>query len=109
MANQIKGEVALTADGKDYTLLLDFNALCELEAFVPGLMDGTAEIKSPTAVRAVFHAALSEYHSDLDVKAAGRIIHAVGIKRAGELIGEAMAASFGKSEGKEPARPQKAR
>lgn len=104
MANRVKGEVGFTADGQDYTLLLDFNALCELEEVVPGLMDGTAEIKSPSAVRAVFHAALSEHHAGLDVKAAGRIIHAVGIARAGELIGEAMAASF-KTEGKEPARP----
>ncbi|WEK56486.1 MAG: hypothetical protein P0Y52_07925 [Candidatus Brevundimonas phytovorans] len=109
MANQIKGEVGFQADGQDYTLLLDFNALCELEAVVPGLMDGTAEIKSPSAVRAVFHAALSEHHPAVDVKAAGRIIHDVGIARAGELIGEAMAASFGKSEGKDPARPPKAR
>lgn len=109
MANAIKGEVGVKADGQDYTLLLDFNALCELEDVVPGLMSGGAEIQSPRAVRAVFHAALGEHHPDLDEKAAGRIIQAVGIERAAELIGEAMAASFGKPEGKETARPRQAR
>lgn len=109
MANAIKGEVGFTADGQDYTLLLDFNALCELEDVVPGLMAGSAEIQSPRAVRAVFHAALREHHPDLDEKAAGRIIQAAGIERAAELIGEAMAASFGKPEGKGPARPPKGR
>lgn len=109
MANAIKGEVGFKAGEQDYTLLLDFNALCELETVVPGLMDGTAEIKSPSAVRAVFHAALFEHHPNVDVKAAGRIIQEVGVARAGELIGEAMAASFGKSEGGNPARPRKAR
>ncbi|WP_313472771.1 hypothetical protein [Brevundimonas sp.] len=106
MANRVKGEVGFTADGQDYTLLLDFNALCELENDVPGLMDGTAEIKSPSAVRAVFHAALTGHHPALNVKDAGRIIHAVGIGRAGELIREAMTASFGQEE-KDGARPRK--
>lgn len=106
MANAIKGEVAFSAEGEDYVLLLDFNALCDLEDVVPGLMNGSAELKSPSAVRAVFHAGLAAHHADLTVKDAGRIIQAVGLSEVAVLIGRAMEASFPKADGK-PVRPQK--
>lgn len=107
MANKIKGEVGFSADGQDYVLLLDFNALCELDDVVPGLMDGSAALGSPKAVRAVFHAALRAHHSDLTVTDAGRLIQEIGLPRAAELIGESCAASFGSPEGKEGADPRR--
>lgn len=106
MANKIKGEVGFKAAGQNYVLLLDFNALCELEDVVPGLMDGTANLASQRAVRAVFHAGLAEHHPELTDKDAGRLIHEIGLERAAELIGESCTASFGTPEGKDGADPQ---
>lgn len=108
MANQVRGEVEFEAEGERYTLLLDFNALCELEDTVPGLMDGSAEMAKPSAIRAVFHGALQAHHPEIDPKGAGRLIQAVGIAEAGDLIKRASEASFGKAEGKNVSRPQKA-
>lgn len=109
MANAIKGEVAFQAAGADYVLLLDFNALCDLEEDFPGLMDGTAEIKSPRAIRRVFHAGLAEHQPGIDERGAGSIIQAVGLEEAAVLIKKAFDASFPKAtEGEDGPRPQKA-
>ncbi len=94
MAAAIKGEVGFKAGESDYILLLDFNALCDLEDDFPGIMDGSFELKSPKAIRRVFRAGLAEHHPDLDDKAAGRVIQEVGIAKAGDLIGQAFKASF---------------
>lgn len=104
-ANRVKGEVQFEVEGESYVLLLDFNALCDLEDDLPGLMDGTAEIKSPKAIRRVFHAGLAEHHTGLDVRAAGAIVHALGLDRAAEVIKESFAASFPAPGGDKPARP----
>jgi hypothetical protein len=106
----IRGEVPFKVeDGPRagaYTLLLDFNALCDLEDVVPGLMDGNAELSRPTAIRSVFHAALKARHPDVDLKAAGEIIQSIGIAATADLVQAASEASFGSSEGKDSARPQ---
>jgi len=107
MAKTIKGEVEFEADGESYTLLLDFNALCDLEEQMPGLMDGGTEIKSPSAIRTVFHAGLAAYHSTLSLRDAGHIIHAIGLEAAGDLVKQSFAASF-PSGGDDKARPRKA-
>ena len=106
MANRIKGEVEFQATSGDYTLLLDFNALCDLEDDFPGLMDGTADIKSPKAIRRVFHAGLAEYHPDLSERDAGAIIQDLGLDRAATLIKESFEASFPAPKGG-AARPRK--
>lgn len=105
MANRLKGEVQFDADGVSYVMLLDFNALCDLEDDLPGLMDGTAEIKSPKAIRRVFHAGLAEHHPGLDVRAAGALVQAIGLERAAEIIKDSFAASFPAPEGDKPTRP----
>lgn len=103
-----KGTVPFLAGDERYLLLLDFNALCDLESELPGLMDGTAEIKSPSAIRAVFHAGLVAHHGDVDLRDAGKIIHEIGIEQAAELVKEAFEASFGKTDGGEgKSRPRK--
>lgn len=106
-ANRLKGEVQFEVEGHDlpYVLLLDFNALCDLEDDLPGLMDGTAEIKSPKAIRRVFHAGLAEHHPQLDVRSAGALVQAIGLERAAELIKDSFAASFPAPEAGKPARP----
>ena len=90
-----KGEVAFEVDGQPYKLVLDFNALCDLEDEMPGLMDGTVEIKSPKAIRAVFAAGLAKHHPGLSLIDAGNLIQGVGIEKAGGYVAEAFAASFG--------------
>lgn len=108
MANPLKGEVEFEAGGETYVLLLDFNALCELETEVPGLMDGTAEIKSPSAIRAVVHAGLAAHHPALSLRDAGNLINMIGLEAAGDLVSRSFAGSFPASGGEEPARPRKA-
>jgi hypothetical protein len=105
MANRVKGEVAFEVDGKDYVLLLDFNALCDLEDDFPGLMDGSAEMKSPKAIRRVFQAGLAARHPDLSEHDAGNLIHALGFEAAGDLIRRSFEAAFPKG-GEEAARPR---
>ncbi len=69
-------------------------------------MDGTAEIKSPKAIRTVFAAGLAKHHPGLSVIDAGEIIQSIGIAKAGEIVAEAFASSFG---GGEKTSPPKAR
>lgn len=109
MAGSIKGVVKFEAGGEDYRLLLDFNALCDLEADFPGIMDGSFDLKSPKAIRRVFHVGLAEHHGALSERDAGSIIQAIGLERAGEVIAEAFAASFPSATGgEESPRPRKA-
>lgn len=109
MTNRVKGEVAFEAEGQDYVLLLDFNALCDLEDDFPGLMDGSAELKSPKAIRRVFHAGLAARHPGVDLREAGSLIHALGLDVAGELVRQSFEAAFPTAKGGEGAsRPRKA-
>lgn len=109
MTNRVKGEVAFEAEGQEYVLLLDFNALCELEDEVPGLMNGTAEMASPKVIRAVFHAGLQARHSGLGLRDAGEIIQSIGLETAANLVRLAFEASFPATTGGEgQARPRKA-
>lgn len=108
MAGNVKGEVPFSADGEDYVLLLDFNALCDLEGELPGLMDGTAEIKSPKAIRAVFHAGLQARHPEIGLREAGEIIQAVGLEAAADLVRQSFEASFPTKGGEGKTRPPKA-
>lgn len=94
MANSVRGEVAFEAEGEDYTLVLDFNALCDLEEDFPGIMSGGVELSSPRAVRSVFRSALAKYHPDIDERGAGDLIQSVGIQKAAELVASAFKASF---------------
>lgn len=109
MARQIKGEVGFKVDGEPHTLLLDFNALCDLEDDFPGLMDGTAQLKSPKAIRRVFHAGLAAYHPEVSEREAGAIIHAIGVEEAGDLVRRSFQSAFPDAKGGEEVdRPQKA-
>lgn len=107
MAKAIKGEVPFQADGKDYTFLLDLNALCEAEAHVSGLMDGAADLSSVRSIRAVFWAGLIQHHPGLTLHDAGRVMQDLGLKEAAALVVDGMKASF-PAGGEEDASPQKA-
>lgn len=107
MANPVRGEVAFEVEGQGYVLLLDFNALCDLEGVVPGLMDGATVNMTPTAIRAVFHAGLQDRHAGLSLREAGGLIQALGVERAAELVKAAFEASFPKAGGEGAKRPRK--
>ncbi|MFC5370933.1 hypothetical protein ACFPIF_00100 [Brevundimonas faecalis] len=103
MANRIRGEVEVKALGETYTLLLDFNALCELEDEFPGLMTGEATISGFKSLRRIFHVGFSEHHGDLTERDVGGIIHDIGIEVAAQKMAEAMKASFPTAAAKTPA------
>lgn len=98
MANKVKGEVGFKVEDGDlageYVLLLDFNALCDLEDDFPGIMKGELALESPKAIRKVFAVGLSARHPDVNERKAGEIIQAVGLGRVAQLVGDAFKASF---------------
>lgn len=102
MGNRVRGETDIFITSGEltgqYVLLLDLNALCELEDDFPGIMDGTAKIEGVKSIRRIFHAGFKEHHPDLDELEVGRIIHAYGLKPAAAKLAEAMKASFGEAD-----------
>lgn len=79
MANGFKGEIALSCDGKSYTMVLDFNALCDFEAetgknaltALEGMERGTVEARD---MRALLWAGLRQHHPEITLQDAGRIL-----------------------------------
>lgn len=113
MANPHKGQVALSADGRVYTLSFSINALCELEdavgetvnAIAAQMSDGS-RVKLKT-IRTLVWAALRDHHPETSLEDAGDIIGAAGVPAAMEAIGEAFAKAFpeaeeGKAKGSRP-------
>lgn len=113
MANRLKGEIALpkvdvVGFEKGGTLLLDFNALCTLEGELQGHIEevGLAVLQSPRAMRKVMQAALEEHHGAVDERTAGKVIQALGMEKAGELIQQTFLLSFPEAaEGNADPRP----
>lgn len=102
MAN-IKGDVALG----DYTLRIDFNALCDAEEDFPGIMQGELDITSPSKIRAFLRHALAANHPDLTPREVGDIIQEVGLEATSTALAEAMSASFPSAEAGSSANPRK--
>lgn len=91
MANKIKGDVALTHEGRGYTLRLDMNALADFEGetglnAVEVLGGGKLSI---THMRALIHAGLQAHHPDTTLREAGEILQSNM-----SALGEAIAAAF---------------
>lgn len=102
MANKIKGETALSYDGAEYSLVLDFNALAEFEDAIgakamPILQDPSG--MSIKQMRALFWAGLKQRHPEITLEDAGRILSANFDK-----LGEALSASFPDAEEGKPKR-----
>lgn len=111
MANALKGEVSFAIEGNPFALVYDFNALCTIEQELEVDVASVGEkLNSPTMIRSIFRIGLEAKHGALSDIEAGRMIHALGVERAANLVGEAFAAAFpapGESaEGK--AKPKKA-
>ncbi len=110
MTQKIKGEVAITAESGplagDYTLVLDLNALCDLEDDFPEIMQGNIHFEGLKSVRKLFHKGLERYHPELSQEDAGSILHAIGLDVGSNKIAETMKVAF--PEAKEDANPRKA-
>lgn len=104
MANPVKGEVSFEVEAGVFTLVLDFNALCEIEKALGGALD----VSGPSAVRTVFHIGLKRRHKMTTLDQAGDLIGELGMLKAGELVNEAMAAAGLTGEGEASASPRKA-
>lgn len=98
----VKGDVRLG----DYTLRMDFNALCDAEVDFPGIMRGEVDMSSLRNIRTMIRHALAAHHPDLTDREVGVIIHDAGVEKAAQAVGEAMQASFPAQEAGETANPR---
>ena len=106
MANPVKGEVPFEVEGKAYKLVLDFNALCEVEDVLGA---GGMDLARPKAIRAIFWASMLRHQPDVTVQEAGDLIGALGLEEAGRIVAEAMNRSgLAGGDGEAAANPQKA-
>lgn len=106
MANPVKGEVPFEVEGKAYKLVLDFNALCEVEDVLGA---GGMDLARPKAIRAIFWASMLRYQPNVTVQEAGDLIGALGLEEAGRIVAEAMNCSgLAGGDGEAAANPQKA-
>lgn len=96
MANKLKGEVAFTAFDAPFTLVMDFNAICEIDADLGISIEelGTKLSGSVSTIRSVFRIGLGAKHGTMTDIEAGRIIGEIGPSRAAELLAEALKAAF---------------
>lgn len=93
-------------DGKfalgEYTLTFNVNTFCDLEDhFGAQDVNGVLEIiqgletkPSLKVIRSIFFVALKQAHPDISISDAGNIIGDVGIEKAAEALGEAVAQAF---------------
>lgn len=106
MANPVKGEVAFDVEGRAYKLVLDFNALCEVEEVLGA---GGMDLARPKAIRAIFWASMLRFQPDVTVQEAGDLIGLMGLEKAGTVVAEAMNRSgLAGGDGEAPANPPKA-
>ena len=89
MANPVKGEVAFKVWDEERILVLDFNALCELEgALTPG-----DDRNGPRATRATLWAAMQRHHPETTLYDVGEIIATLTLPKVRDLISAAYTAS----------------
>lgn len=99
MSNSVSGRVTFEVEGRAYALVLDVNALIELEG-VLGVKAGDITGKighdglSLTEVRALLWAGLQREHPDVSLPAAGALVQALTPKVAVLKAIEAVAAAF---------------
>lgn len=93
MANKTKGEVTISHEGKDYTLVFDFNAFADFEEET-GVDNALTLLEDPSALgarlsRALFWSGLKTHHPEITLEEAGRVM----TSSMGKL-GEALLAAF---------------
>lgn len=96
MANGLKGEVPFSACGSEWTLVMDFNAICSIDTELGIGIDtiGAKLSGSAPTIRSVFRIGLEAKHDKLTDIEAGRLIGDIGPAKAAQLIAEALQAAF---------------
>lgn len=118
MANRERGEVSLEVEGQPYVLVLDTNAMCELEdllstperpvSFVE-VIQKVVNGNSMRHLRALVWAALRRHHPTMTVKEAGDLIsRAGGVQAFGEQLNALVNSTQPDPGDVESARPRKA-
>lgn len=117
MANKERGEVTFKVESEEYTLRLDLNALCEVEAVMSTPSRTVtwqqalqmAERNSLSALRAILWAALQPHHPRISLEDTGRLIQRMGgIPGIAKTLQEAVQVSLPEPQAKGK-RPPKAR
>lgn len=97
MANRARGEISFRLGQDDYLVRLDINALCDVED-VTGkrISEIGRELLDPSAslLRALLWAGLRAGGHELSIGETGDLMRGLGLDRAGEVVGEAVAAAF---------------
>lgn len=93
-------------DGKfpigEHTLTFNVNTFCDLEDEfeaqdvneVLAIIQGLETKPSLKVIRSIFFVALRQEHPDISINDAGQLISDVGIEKAAEALGEAVAQAF---------------
>jgi len=108
MANRFRGEIEAVLDGRSYRLVLDFNAMCELEdmtgrsaaEILQGFDGGTIRFAD---LRAICLAALKRHHPEMTAPEAGDLLSA-DMDLPARLIAAAMPDAAGDAIAGKPAR-----
>lgn len=114
MANDIRGEVAFQALGRDWTLKLGNGAVRDIEASTgkpfPQVGKDLADeaTASISLLTLVFCAALKKQHPDINMNVCDDIIDEIGHEQAGTLLGQAFLLMQPQGKGGADARPRKA-
>lgn len=110
--NPVRGESPFIVDGRAYTLVLDFNALCiaetalgiDIDEIIPRYERGL----SLTLVRGLTWAALQRAHPEMTLDMTGDLLAQAGLPAAREALNLALTNAFGGAAEKEGAhRPPK--
>jgi hypothetical protein len=101
MANPHKGDMDVEIDGKTYTLRLDIDAICQLEALGQplgfatfGAIGAAVDAGNVTLLRATMWAALRRHHAEVGMAEAGELIEALGVAETGPLIAKVILLTF---------------
>lgn len=95
MANAQRGEVSFPAIGREWTIKLGTNALCEVEGALGktiseiGRLMEDPERVTLSALRVFIRAGLRAKHPDVTLEDVGNIIDDLGMAEAATLIGNA--------------------
>lgn len=96
MSNRQTGDVSIDVEGQPYRLVLDINALCELESML-STADRTVTFHEAMAkagtgslrhIRAAFWAALRRHHGHMTLSDVGVWIEAAGLDKLNAQLGE---------------------
>jgi hypothetical protein len=105
--NPVRGEVALDAAGKSYTLKFSTNALCEAENILDKPMAVImAQLDRLAVLRVLMWAALQHKQPGVSLQDAGEIMDAAGMKAVVPALTDALNLAFPKPDEKDgEARP----